>query len=58
MILVYSYVYPTHRIIAVGDMMKEAAHNILIPKWSEEVEHKAGRELSNHYPVSVDLKSG
>ena len=39
-------------------MMKEAAHNVLIPKWTKEVEHEAGRELSNHYPVSVDLKSG
>ena len=36
-------------------MMIKTAYNRQIPKWNEEAELKAGKRLSNHYPVSVDL---
>ena len=38
-----------HRIIAAGNMMNQSIANVDIPRWE-------GKELSDHWPVSVDLQ--
>ena len=40
-----------HRIVAAGPTMTELVFNVSIPKWDPEE-----RKLSDHWPVSVELK--
>lgn len=38
------------RIVAAGQRMRQNAYNVQVPKWDPPP------ALSNHYPVSVDLR--
>ena len=58
MIVLYVYIKHTYRIIAAGKNMKKITHNVrpLISKWTLAATRQAGGELSDHYPVSIDLQ--